>query len=128
MAVMCLLVLFLAVVMAGTETTETPGCLHNGVYRREGESFDDGDCNDCWCSPWGVNCFSVLCATPQCHDSVFKAGDCCPSCPSGPNCRLPGGRIISVGVNVTMNGRVCRCDTPRTYFGILGVICTRGDQ
>ncbi|CAL1534890.1 unnamed protein product [Lymnaea stagnalis] len=60
-------------------------CVYNGVTYKDGETYEKGTCNPCYCdiNP-EVNCYDIQCGWPQCEDGAWpetKEGDCCPSCP-----------------------------------------------
>ncbi|XP_055900979.1 brorin-like [Biomphalaria glabrata] len=83
--------------------------LPTGEILREGE-ITDGDCLPCFCYRGSLVCATVQCQSTPCVDYDILPGECCPSCPNGPNCLLPDGGILAAGQSTTLNdGRTCTC-------------------
>ncbi|KAK0055073.1 von Willebrand factor C domain-containing protein 2 [Biomphalaria pfeifferi] len=75
----------------------------------EGE-ITDGDCLPCFCYRGSLVCATVQCQSTPCVDYDILPGECCPSCPNGPNCLLPDKGILASGQSTTLNdGRTCTC-------------------
>ncbi|KAK7089147.1 cysteine-rich motor neuron 1 protein-like [Littorina saxatilis] len=76
---------------------------------KSGKSSDG--CMTCNCEEGTriMTCVSRACPPTPCHDSVKTPGVCCETCPNGPNCKTPGGALVSDGQSVTENNMYCMC-------------------
>ncbi|KAH9519392.1 Brorin [Bulinus truncatus] len=98
--------------------------LHDGGKLRNGEKTTDDPCSPCFCHGGQLQCAAVMCAMPPCVDARREPDHCCPSCPNGPNCRLPTGGVVQSGRSVRLtNGQKCRC--PRRVIGYTDAKCRR---
>ncbi|KAI8783730.1 von Willebrand factor C domain-containing protein 2 [Biomphalaria glabrata] len=83
--------------------------LSTGEVLRDGERSGNS-CAPCRCVHGFLQCVSIRCGQPPCMDSAILPGQCCPTCPNGPNCALPGGGILAAGRSTTLSdGLICRC-------------------
>ncbi|XP_055899732.1 von Willebrand factor C domain-containing protein 2-like [Biomphalaria glabrata] len=83
--------------------------LPGGGRLRNGERSSD-PCSPCLCFHGELQCVSAMCAGPECIDWRTEPGQCCPTCPNGPNCLLPGGGTVKPGESVVISGsRTCTC-------------------
>jgi len=75
----------------------------------------DDPCVTCSCTKLGIvvegydynKCEETVTechARVPCADSVIKPGDCCPTCPNGPNCRIYGQLVNPSGDKIRKEG------------------------
>ncbi|PVD30734.1 hypothetical protein C0Q70_10009 [Pomacea canaliculata] len=95
---------------------QTECILQNGKRLKVGEKYTEsftGACDVYECKPERVTTETVKCPPAMCVDYVTLDGACCPSCPTGSNCRLPSGEIITHPV--VQSGMKCECPTNLTH-------------
>ncbi|KAK0060458.1 brorin [Biomphalaria pfeifferi] len=56
-----------------------------------------------------ANCEGIGCYPPPCVDNVLIEGDCCYSCPNGPNCDMDGTPLKLDGLAFNSIGQQCSC-------------------
>lgn len=96
------------------------GCLHSDgkVYPPRSVVLS-GNCDRCICPPGGgrVVCARARCPPALCVDAVKRPGECCYSCPNGPNCLL-SDHVIPAGKPIhTSKCQVCECPSSISLFG-----------
>ncbi|KAK6967625.1 brorin [Biomphalaria glabrata] len=62
-----------------------------------------------------ISCKNVACQLPPCMDSVLKSGECCKSCPNGPNCSLDGFPLALNSMGLRSDGLWCQCSYTSSF-------------
>ncbi|KAL4222109.1 hypothetical protein ACF0H5_018150 [Mactra antiquata] len=98
-----------------TLPTKKKVCHYLGSNYTVGESITGDECNDCYCTQYGIMCQYRSCKPANCHDKI--QGKCCMECPNGNNCRYNG---VYGEVSVTKTGclygyQVCHCYHDNPY-------------
>ncbi|XP_013076660.2 brorin-like [Biomphalaria glabrata] len=62
-----------------------------------------------------ISCKNVACQEPPCMDSVLKSGECCKSCPNGPNCSLDGFPLALNSMGLRSDGLWCECSYTSSF-------------
>lgn len=108
------------------------GCLNpaDGRVYFPGAPVSDTPCERCHCHEYGrrlVCVPKVECEQPRCVDAIQEEGDCCFTCPKGPNCWLEG-KVLPAGKVVQLSGcRLCQCPKTVDKNGRLDAVCSIGD-
>ncbi|KAL8565608.1 hypothetical protein ACOMHN_060349 [Nucella lapillus] len=100
----------------------TTDCTWLGNSYMEGEVFIAAPCVYCECINGSVSCGTEDCPVPDCVDVVQLPGHCCPTCPNGPSCRGPDGRLIHFGQEVAIGDHICVCE-PSELFNVYVALC-----
>ncbi|XP_022082453.1 zonadhesin-like [Acanthaster planci] len=61
-----------------------PSCIFNGTEYKHGDRWIPGPCETCECDRGETACRRPSCSLPLCDNPVVQPGDCCPTCPDGP--------------------------------------------
>ncbi|ESO97216.1 hypothetical protein LOTGIDRAFT_174500 [Lottia gigantea] len=97
---------------------ELGSCTFEGKTYSNNEVIDTDPCRPLQCIEGEVPLLIIECVNAPCADYEVQSGDCCATCPNGPNCRLPDGTLMPGDETRTLvDGRDCFC--LRSYsFGI----------
>lgn len=95
-------------------------CIQYGCLHSDGKSYPPGAvvlksaCERCICPEEGGRtvCEKVACPDVTCVNPIQEEGECCHTCPDGPNCWLDD-RILQAGETVTVS-RCKKCHCPET--------------
>lgn len=55
-------------------------CMHDGKFRKHGESWLANECTECECEFGRARCLETMCKMPNCLNYKQIPGECCPVC------------------------------------------------
>ncbi|ESO97214.1 hypothetical protein LOTGIDRAFT_174498 [Lottia gigantea] len=94
----------------GLDSNKIGQCTYKGQVYNDGEIIPSDPCQPRKCISGYVPLAFVDCINPQCVDFVIKSGECCATCPTGMNCRLPNGTLMpGKEIRIMPDGKTCRC-------------------